>query len=496
MSDKPQKPDIPAHEASTKSVLPQGAQGDTEADSVDVNPAVDKVLEEGVLEGEVAASEALEAPKVAEVAECVLVEDTEASQPEALTPSAEAELEMDKPPEQTAAGIHQKARVHKPSSKAPWVIAVLMFLGWSATAGGGYWVYLQQQASEQSAQDLTAQLSDVKAQVQQTLAQSKSEVTGELTQFKQGVNTELKAIEREATGDLRKLASQIKEHEARLNGQQERLAGLTTTSREDWLLAEAEYLLKLANQRVLLERTPQNVVALLSRADQIIERVSAGLGDRELFAIRKLLAEETTALKMVEPVDTQGIYLKLGALANTVNNLSALPAQQERFSHQAAKQEPEEAPLVQVSSTQTQVSETFIEEFKREMGSFFGFIRNAFSWYSEDELAAPIVSQQRLQLMQLNTRLLIEQAQISLLKEDPVSYQESLKAASTLAAQYYFESPARTALADELNRLAQKNIAPELPDISKSLKLLHLYIADQHRLNTPSAGQLSGKGAQ
>lgn len=390
--------------------------------------------------------------------------------------------------------------------KALWLLILLILIGWGVTAAGGYWVYLQYLASQQNTTRLQNQLGDLNQQVEQALTQTKSENTLKLEQFKQGVNTELKAIEREASGDLSQLASQIKEHEARLNGQQQRLANLSTTSREDWLLAEAQYLLKLANQRVLLERTPQNVVALLTRADEIIERVSAGLGDRELFSIRKLLAEEITALKMVEPVDTQGIYLKLGALANTIHSLPTLPSEQERFGQVAM--EPKEEPSANKEPSannnkepsakkepSAQANESFIAEFKREMSSLFLFIRNAFSWYSEDELANPIVSQQRLQLMQLNTRLLIEQAQIAILKENVVSYRESLKAASELAGQYYFASPARTALINELDHLAQKNIAPELPNISQSLKLLHTYIATQHRLNTPSAGQLRDKGA-
>lgn len=490
MSDKPQNPDLTTDNVSTGA----SAQQNTEEPLTAPAQIPDNPIQETVSVGDSGDDNAIPSAAVTEqkpinANKTVNEHKVEVNEQEALTPDEPSLL----PPNSSlpSDSTHNKQR----STKAVWIVVVLMLLGWGATAFGGYWVYLQQQASVQNTDDLTIQLGSVKAQVQQTLAQSQNEATRELTQFKQGVNTELKAIEREAMGDLQQLAGQVKEHEARLNGQQTRLAGLTTTSREDWLLAEAEYLLKLANQRVLLERTPHNVVALLSRADEIVERVSAGLGDRELFAIRKILAEETTALKMVEPVDTQGIYLKLGAIANTINSLATLPAEQERFSALPAKTSAPE-PLVQVSSTQTEVSETFLEEFKREMGNFFLFVRSAFSWYSEDELANPIVSQQRLQLMQLNTRLLIEQAQIALLKEEPVTYSESLKSASELASQYYFASPARQALVSELQALAQKNIAPELPDISKSLKLLHTYIAAQHRINTPSAGQLSDQGAQ
>lgn len=355
-------------------------------------------------------------------------------------------------------------------SKGLWLLFFLMVLGWLGFAALAYW-YHQKQAETQ--ERWNGQIMTLGNQAMKKTKTKLEKVDGDIAQLQQSVKSQLATIERGSSGEVRQLRSQLKEHEARLNGQQQRLAGLSTTSKEDWLLAEAEYLLKLANQRVLLERTPDNVVALLTRADEIIQRVAAGLGDRELFAIRKLLAKETTALNIIEPVDTQGIYLKLGALADAINTLPTLPTEEERF--------------VEVEE-QAVETESAVAEIKREMGNVLNFIKNSFSLKSEDALANPIVSQQRLQLMQLNTRLLIEQAQISLLKEETTSYQASLKAAAELINDYFFESPARRHFSQELTALAAKEITIELPDISGSLKLLHSYVAEQHRVKGTSTG--------
>lgn len=351
------------------------------------------------------------------------------------------------------------------------ILVILMILGWLAIAAAGYWYHL---FLDKKQQRLNGQLMTMAQGAIKNTKQKLSDLDKNITAVHTDVTRQLQSIEQEATGDLRALNAQVKEHEARLNGQQERLASLSTTSKEDWLLAEAEYLLKLANQRVLMEQTPHNVVALLTRADNIIERVAAGLGDRELFAIRKLLAEEITALKLITPIDTQGVYLRLGALADVIHTLPTLPTSEERFQ--------------QEENTVAPAEDGFFAEFKREMANVFDFIRHSFSIKSEDALANPIVSQQRLQLMQLNTRLFIEQAQISLLKAEAVSYQASLQAAIELSRRYFFESPAREKFAEELAELAKKEIVQELPDISKSLKLLHNYVAVQHRMSTPTAG--------
>lgn len=355
-------------------------------------------------------------------------------------------------------------------SKGLWFLFFLMVLGWLGFAALAYWYHGKQAETQER---WNGQIMTLGNQAMQKTKKRLEKVDNDIAQMQQNVKNQLATVERGSNGEVRQLRSQIKEHEARLNGQQQRLAGLSTTSKEDWLLAEAEYLLKLANQRVLLERTPDNVVALLTRADEIIQRVAAGLGDRELFAIRKLLAKETTALNILEPVDTQGIYLKLGALADAINTLPTLPTQEERFV------------AVEEQAVET---ESALAEIKREMNNVLTFIKNSFSMKSEDALASPIVSQQRLQLMQLNTRLLIEQAQISLLKEETISYQASLKAAAELINDYFFESPARKHLSQELTALAAEEITIELPDISGSLKLLHSYVAEQHRVKGSSTG--------
>ena len=383
------------------------------------------------------------------------------------------------------------SRHNASAHKGVLVLGLLMLTGWGATGAGAYWLYQQQFGSTDA---LVSDMAQLQTNVQKTLARAKNEQAQVQDDFRQKIITELTNIEHGATEAANTLSSQFNDHEQRLNGMQERLTALSTTSREDWLLAEAEYLLRIANQRVLLEGTPDNVVPLLVRADAIIERASKGLGDSELLAIRRLLAEEITALKLIAPVDTQGVYLALESLAQNIHNLPTLPLREERFidTQKEEAKKAEEALADADKSTYVSPNPSWLTQFKIEMANVFAFLRTSFSIKSEEELANPIVSQQRLQLMQLNTRLLIEQAQIALLKQNNVSYQASLKSASALTTQYYFDSPTRNAFAQQLNDLAAQDIAPALPDIGGSLQLLHSYVAAQHRLNAPTAGNYEG----
>src|SRR5690606_5363670 len=82
---------------------------------------------------------------------------------------------------------------------------------------------------------------------------------------------------------LQQLETQVSESQLRLNNHQERLQALSTTTREDWLLAEAEYLLRLANQRILTERQTANALSLMVTADDILKEID----DPDLFVVRK-----------------------------------------------------------------------------------------------------------------------------------------------------------------------------------------------------------------
>lgn len=391
--------------------------------------------------------------------------------------AVEPEVEEVPPIKPDAASAQETASAPtKSSNKGFWLLVLLLIVGWAGTGYGGYWLYQQQLQAKTADQALAEQMDSAVAEVKAQSDTARAQQTAALEQARATMQQDIKVASREAARDFSQLQVALKEHEERLNGQQQRLLGLTTTSREDWLLAEAEYLLKLANQRILLEQTPENVLALLQRADEIIEQASAGLGDRELFAIRQRLADHITALKLIKPIDTQGTYLRLGALASAIGRLPTLPTQEERF------KDDDEAQLIDTSWWSNLKS-----EFKKVMAFFEG----AFHFRDEEELANPIVSQQRLQLMQLNARLLIEQAQIALLKSDQTTYSEALNAAAELTEQYYFESPARKTFAEELRQASSQVITVELPDISGALKLLHAYTESLHRLR-PTDTQVSG----
>lgn len=418
---------------------------------------------------------------------------------EAVPPSAEPPtVESARPARENDPGSHAKrpdrsepsaaaAPPSPPGTARVAAIAALVAAIIGAGMVGAAAVYARQQQqqiqSELAAlQNETQQQKQAVATLNRALQQQgeevQSAVEGQLTDLRQ-------QLQQQAQRQIQQQEAQISRLKDRVDGHQQRLASLSTTSREDWLLAEAEYLLKLANQRVLLERLPNNAIALLEAADAIIRQVAGGMGDAELFAIREALADELAELKMVESVDKEGLYLQLNALARQVDDLPRVPG----HSFDRAAQKPG-AQATEDMDEESAQSEVWWQRLWDEVKNMAGLLDDYIKIESADTPVQPLVDQHTSQAAVLNVRLLLEQAQVALLKEQSVAYRQSLQQAQAMIDDYFIASPQAREVRQSLKQLEQVEIAPQLPDISASLKMLNAYVQQLHRLQPAAEGQL------
>ena len=357
------------------------------------------------------------------------------------------------------------------------VLALLVLLLAGVVAGAGYfaWDHLQRlQASlEQSRASGESQVQKQAALLdaqRQEIAQLRGDLA-ELGRSQQQMQKTVTSVRSDVNATLTEVNQTQAQMLARLDGQQNRLNSLSTTSREDWLLAEAEYLLRLANQRVLLERRPDNAIALLSAADEIVKQVAAGMGDPELFAIRKALGRELTELKLMPVLDQQGTFVQLEALADAVARLPRVP--------QHRLQTPTEEPAFEFEATQDRPWYAKVwQTLKESAGVLDQYIRIE----STDTPGQPLLSQHEALLVSANVRLLLAQAQLALLRAEPTIYRESIERASQRVSEHFMPSPERTNYLNQLNALLEQQIDPQMPDISGSLALLHGFVEKLHKL--------------
>jgi uroporphyrin-3 C-methyltransferase len=239
-----------------------------------------------------------------------------------------------------------------------------------------------------------------------------------------------------------------------------------TTPRQ-WRLAEAAFLLRMANHWLQLEGDVPTALNALLRADEVLVAVqSEGAPDEfDLLPVRTALAKEIYALEQFKPADIQGIYLRLQTLGERLpsvrQSLSLKPAETQEVESTADGWSAlinELAKFVRITDIATLVDD------EQTLGS-------------QATLDADIGPAQRVAARR---RLLsaIERAQVAVLRGQEELYVTSLSQARDAATQ--LGSPADPTINEfvgQLDALATEPLIAPLPTISASLKVLSSVMA-------------------
>lgn len=349
-------------------------------------------------------------------------------------------------------------RPKRPSGRRwGWLLVVLICLGLPLAAGYGvWWVWQDLEQQQKTVVELEQRLED-QAQTLNRQARTLDQLPGQLS-------GELRSDVQSAQRSQSEVISQM---EQRLNRVDRRLSAIASTDREDWKLAEAEYLLRLANQRLVLERDGRNALALAETTDAILR----DLGDSDLLPVRRALARDIQALRLADQVDREGLYLRLLALNEQVPNLPLVEPMRNAPSGPA--------PDTTEAEADTGVWSTVKQSFGRLMERLSGHIRIR----QHDEPIAALADPREQFILRQQLQLMLEQAQAALLREQTALYQSSLTRAADWLEQHYALNPQTESALTSLRELAAIDIAPTLPDLNDALELLETHIERQHRLN-------------
>lgn len=267
------------------------------------------------------------------------------------------------------------------------------------------------------------------------------------------------------------LQASLTENKAVLEGQGRRLLSLTATTTDDWRLAEVEYLLQLANQRVLTSKDAGTATQLLAAADKILLE----LGDPRLFTLREAIAEDRAKLALIGKQDLEGVFLRLSAIANQVDGLPLLviPSFSEVAESKAA---------ANVETAEDKLS--FQQQLLAIADSTWVQLRSLVIIQQRDELIKPLLPPEQKTFLRANLKLLLNQAQLALLGGKQALYQDSLLRAKTLVNEYFpLDQLPIQAFIDELASLSEVTVEVSLPDVHGSIIAIKAFIADLHRLD-------------
>ncbi|ODS23228.1 hypothetical protein AB835_10035 [Candidatus Endobugula sertula] len=245
----------------------------------------------------------------------------------------------------------------------------------------------------------------------------------------------------------------------RLDAHAEQLRRLSGANNKAWMLEEARYLLRLANQRQLIDSDAISITGLLTSADAILRAVD----DPQLFPVRDRINKEIVALKLAPIIDREGLYLQISALIKQVDQLPSVSI------HSLTKQ----PDVVDITPSSVLETTTWYNRVWLSISrAVKGVIDKAIRIDDHSQPVKPLLSNLQQAVMRQNLRLMLEQAQIALLREKKVIYRQSLEKVVYWLDTHYNHFAEKQAMVNQIAILQRQRIVNTLPDISRSLSLL------------------------
>ena len=304
-------------------------------------------------------------------------------------------------------------------------------------AGIGLYGLNKQQASRQN--ETTSELSSQVAALQKAQESQKSELEGIIKQQADQLN--------EAKRQQETLAKQLDEV-------QQKVAVISGSDAKTWLLAQADFLVKLAGRKLWSDQDVTTAAALLKSADASL----ADMNDPSLIGARRAITDDIATLSAVNQVDYDGMILKVNQLANQIDNL--------RLADNNDDDSPMDSDSDELSSSISEWRINLQKSWQNFMDSFITVRRR-------DETAVPLLAPNQDIYLRENIRSRLLVAAQAVPRHQEETWKQSLDNVSTWVRAYYDTDDATTkAFLEEVDKLSQQSITMTVPETLQSQALL------------------------
>ena len=271
----------------------------------------------------------------------------------------------------------------------------------SLLIGGGLTFQMQQKNAQYQAQidALQAQLKQTQTSVQSELDSTKQQAIAKATEITHRAETVLE------------------QQQKSIESLQVAVADVKGRRPNDWLLAEADYLVKLAGRKLFLEHDAVSATKLMESADQRI----AALNDPSLVPLRKSMANDITKLKTVPLVDREGLVLRITSLQQQVDSLPLANAL-----------------LPEAQQVEKQVVSEDVNDWQNNlMTSLKDFSENFITFRTRDGNVIPLLSPQQHFYLKENIKAKLETAIKAVYVEQQDIYSTALTTADKWSATFF-----------------------------------------------------------
>ena len=328
-----------------------------------------------------------------------------------------------------------------------WLVVVLNFILLVLVLAAAYWGYLQwQQLQTTQTQYLQNQQNKLDQQAKSNLA-----LTGDIEQQNRSLAGEIKQYAEQ----LQNVARQAQQTAAQSAANQQTIAAVAGRRPADWLLAEADFLIRMAGRKLWLEHDVKTAMLMLQSADSRLQ----DLDDPSLVPIRERLAQDLQGLQQINPVSLSSVALSLGALLQQVDTLPLITFERPEKTEEDA----------QVSGSVDNWRSNLARNWK-------SFTQDFFSFRKKETDIKPYLSEQQQWLAKEQLKLTLLQAQGAVMKEDVTLYQQALQNALAVLIEDFdtqasvvsqFTNAVQNLIETDIERVypGQFSVAPALDDL-------------------------------
>ncbi|MCE9680454.1 uroporphyrinogen-III C-methyltransferase [Shewanella sp. AS1] len=269
-------------------------------------------------------------------------------------------------------------------------ILLLLF----ATSTGGFYLYQELTAQREQANQLAKQL-------QQRLDDPISRLT------------HLEMQQRNAERDVSNKLESLTNTQSQLH---EQVTKLAEQNPSQWMAEEAQYLVRMAGNKLWLENDPQTALALLKTADARILAIK----DPALTPLRKALADDMAQVASIKTTDVAGTVLTLDSM---IDNLAKLKLN---------RAEPEITPDDSLAMSDS------LQDWQSNLTKSWKALLNEFVVIRKRTTDnAPLLAPDQQWYLVENIRNKLLQAQLALFRQDQVNYRNSVRMARKWIYQYF-----------------------------------------------------------
>lgn len=384
-------------------------------------------------------------------AEESMVETTpvEGNDPASTATADESMAEIEEPQEESSdiAAEPPEPKQQKGSSVVPTLIALLALLLVGGGLGAGYyfWQQMDQEFHQMSAQitagekkqgELQAKLTEGQRQLEQQTQQIEVQRKS-LTDYQAKLERDQQALKQRGD-DVQTIYAAV-----------EKQLGANTGH---WRIAEAEHLIRTAQDSLTLSRDIDVAIKALKAADQRLREAN----DPGWQRVREHLADEIGQLSAVSKADIAGLSATLDSLIESADTLPLIGGH-------TATQAPGEINLDHGDTASATKLASSLWDGLRSM------LRVR---YNDRPVEAMLPPDRRFFIMQ-NLRLKLQSTKVALLQKNMDLYRSNLKQVRSWVDGYFEKDDEKVkSFMSRLFELDSADIAPQLPDIGTSLRSL------------------------